>query len=1743
MPFIPDEEEQLAPASRFIPDAVAPSRFVPDAPAPTPVSVSRFIPDEAPSQEVNQPSTVMPAADPLAPAEEPLGLQDTDSKLDRDGNLMRMLYQESANPVFPSLTNRQAKNVGVGIEGTVASILKAPGAIARVGRQLNAEPAEGYRWTSPVSSLALMLSDATNTVEKAIMPTPDPAPTFEDQVMQGAGSAAAFMTGGAVGKLLELPAWAVTGGLGATVGLEQQVEDAVAHGATPDQQMIAGAGGAVFGATEALPGAWFLGKLNKLSGGKIAQKLMDSNWNGESGPVREIIKGFFVEGGQEGAQQVGQNWVAEDLAGYDPTRLLGENFWNSFVTGGLVGSAIGGATGLMYKSERDSAVADINARYRDALATGDPINAIGGGFTPVQDLVNLNKVLADIETNISLKANMEPVPSAPVGFMSPRDTGDNPFLGTEAATQDDPNPRDFFTDQTDLDGKFLPGIGGLNIDRTVEKDIPLNEDGTEVTVRQALIDHDVVAANSNIYGPLLQLLDSNIRKKELQNFAEEQSGRLSADEIKRNGAILNMMKQNKLGLMAKDKIVKTLLKNVKEYSVAFKKLLGEDSKLVVMDGTDFAKIGGTAADMLKKRVEGFYMLVNNVELSPGKMSKVGMIYTNLDKAATEIYTMQHDKKMVARVKRQIFETINHELGHGIMANNIQKLQDRAMTGDGKSPDSILANDTLKLLAGEYRRWLQKASISKQSFLLLTQFAVERAQSAASGQNFDPQASMSKLENKDYYLNFDEFFAEMTSRLATQGEVEGGLTKFFTPVLKQYQELFQHLPAFSRSPYGHDYLMYLKSLTAEARIKDKIGELAAGGGKDIFDALRTGIPGFDPKNFAGLRQQLDKWNSGMSWGLNLLQIAKENPHIPHLGTYISAITQWQEYQRNFQFEAVDTMKAWRALGKKESGQVSEVLFEEAVQKSPLSPVELGQRLTNEGLEVYKKVRTQLNRVLEEMEREAVIDATATFYHNSEMRTQEVEKIKTDFAKMRSQGYFPFVRFGKHTVTVRARKDFVKDGTAFKKGEIVSFTAFEDTRERDAAAAEVRRELGDDAAVSTSVMKETDFVMQGMPRSLLRSLANKLELTGDMTDEIRGAIDRAQAEVAPFGSFRKHFLKKKGVHGYSEDAMRSFAHYVRNAAGHISRVKFGEALREPLKLMQQDVELIKETGGRADERQEMKHWMDRHFSYIMNPANELAALRAFGFVAYLGFNIKSASVNLLQTPTIVYPYLAARYGDLQTVAAMTKATKSVGLWVGKRERFLKAAPESHEGRLLRMIEAGKHEGWLDQSLATEIAIAASENNLDRGLHLPTGRRFWHNVSRWSALPFQVVEKLNRYVTAVAAYDLEFQRTGDHKKSVLAARLANWSANYENARWNRPRFMQGKKSAAFLFSNYVQNTLYFALRDQGKVRYLLMMLLLGGLLAIPGADDAIDLADFAATVLNRKLGIKDPKISLRRELRDRVEELGANPDLVLHGLSQDTFGLGQVGELTGLPIPHLDLSRSISISNIFPLTEIPNQALTASPEQTFMQSFTSASGASGNLVEDFYRNLLSNDPNDWKRAEKILPIVAAKNIMKATRLFMGGEEKTQSGSIVAEFDPHDMRDKLELVGQAFGYTPSKMNLGWERELAQRDYIAYYKVQSEALHKQFNWALMQEDREALADVREAIQKYNGQVPYPEMGIGTESLKQSSKGYLEKQALAGAGVAAERKNRRLQQRVRESYPDPYGDNWKKEPQGEGASP
>ena len=144
----------------------------------------------------------------------------------------------------------------------------------------------------------------------------------------------------------------------------------------------------------------------------------------------------------------------------------------------------------------------------------------------------------------------------------------------------------------------------------------------------------------------------------------------------------------------------------------------------------------------------------------------------------------------------------------------------------------------------------------------------------------------------------------------------------------------------------------------------------------------------------------------------------------------------------------------------------------------------------------------------------------------------------------------------------------------------------------------------------------------------------------------------------------------------------------------------------------------------------------------------------------------------------------------------------------------------------------------------------------------------------------------------------------------------------------------------------------------------------------------------------------------------------------------------------------------------------------------------------------------------------------------MWQEGGEKTASGQVIAEFDPFEPKDQMELVGQALGFTPSKVTRGWERYMAEKELVNYYELHKAKTLKNFYHAVYTEDREAIKDAQEGITQYNETVPYPEMGINAKTVREGTRRYIDSQLKNEKGVSG-RKTYRLEQSVRELIQSP----------------
>jgi hypothetical protein len=254
--------------------------------------------------------------------------------------------------------------------------------------------------------------------------------------------------------------------------------------------------------------------------------------------------------------------------------------------------------------------------------------------------------------------------------------------------------------------------------------------------------------------------------------------------------------------------------------------------------------------------------------------------------------------------------------------------------------------------------------------------------------------------------------------------------------------------------------------------------------------------------------------------------------------------------------------------------------------------------------------------------------------------------------------------------------------------------------------------------------------------------------------------------PETSLLKSFTKRKGTAGYINDAALAFSNVTSSTARQLSRMRYSETLQANIDKMRETVGELR--GSKATIGAEFIKEFEGRQKYAMNPSvadwARYASTGAFYF--NLAGNVSSAAVNFLQTPMIVLPQLGGTYGYLKAGAALMKATKLYGA-SGFTRTIKDINGETVEQKAMlsvdnllgqgknaeysELFKALKGFGFLQNSTARDALQASNRPPAEKGGAVPLTER----VATYSAFLFHHAERMNREVTAIAAFDLEMER----------------------------------------------------------------------------------------------------------------------------------------------------------------------------------------------------------------------------------------------------------------------------------------------------------------------------------------------------------------------------------------------------
>lgn len=598
---------------------------------------------------------------------------------------------------------------------------------------------------------------------------------------------------------------------------------------------------------------------------------------------------------------------------------------------------------------------------------------------------------------------------------------------------------------------------------------------------------------------------------------------------------------------------------------------------------------------------------------------------------------------------------------------------------------------------------------------------------------------------------------------------------------------------------------------------------------------------------------------------------------------------------------------------------------------------------------------------------------------------------------TEPYFPLQRFGDYWVAI-FEDDILMDYQMFEKqsGQV---RFIEQAQRRGLTVYSGRH----------SKINDFDGAANAKLATAIAGIAG--DLHPDVAKSIQDDIWQTYLTMLPELSTRKKFIHRKKIPGYNEDALRTFAHNMFHGSHQLSKLEWRDILESHLDNARAQTRKVRDLKERNQATVLVDEMRDRH-QWAMDPRNSPLAtgLTALGFAWYLGASVASAAVNLSQTVQIGLPVLAAEFGWKAAPKELARATRDI----------LISGADSLKGAERLAFNEFLESGVVDKTQAHDLAGVAEygENYLSTS----------HKVMAVVSWLFHQAEKINREVTALAAYRLAKAKMG-HDQAVDYAKDAIWTSHYNYSNANRPRFMQNDVAKVILlFKQYSLNTTYRMARDlnnslRGKtqeMRRLARRRFFGiqAMTAILAGIPAMWAFKMVAGVVSIMFDWDEdepfePLVELRAFLTEWLGPAGA--DLIMTGAVDTYTPVSISGRVSLSDLWFRDINRDLDGTELY--------------EHYMMELL----GPVARIPYDGIRGMSRMLEGDVARGAELMAPNFIEYLLKAGRYSAEGVTNWRKDEIV----PADELSVGDLAAQAFGFTPSTVN----KQYAQNSAIMLYQ------------------------------------------------------------------------------------------------------
>lgn len=670
---------------------------------------------------------------------------------------------------------------------------------------------------------------------------------------------------------------------------------------------------------------------------------------------------------------------------------------------------------------------------------------------------------------------------------------------------------------------------------------------------------------------------------------------------------------------------------------------------------------------------------------------------------------------------------------------------------------------------------------------------------------------------------------------------------------------------------------------------------------------------------------------------------------------------------------EKLTPYKDLNARQKKNVNRLLIEGSLSRTVYDDATLTRmaidRFEREG---YKAVRSAFDAALEEIKQMMIT------LHGGRM---DLGPIFNEIDQAKKEGYVPFSRFGNWAFGIKDRSS----------GEIIHYGRAENRFSAAKQFVDLQNDFKKELASGTYQEIAPNKIPRPFRDSILGdmdpfSLAMLAKLAG-VDSTVASEFLKQTENFFKAKGFRRHFIRRKDVPGFTEDLERSIADYMVNLSKYVARLK--------------GVKDLKELGMKIDPKANprLAEYAKEYIDYLSKPREEFSRFRSGMFLYYLWGNVKSAAVNATQPIATTLPWLSKYAPTKKVVPELIRAQKDVM----KAIRLKNGLPEVDMDRLPADVRADAKkalaEGIISEQLIYEyMGLARGRSRLTRGLDSTA-----QEAIRLGGHLFAGAEKNNRLISFIAAHRL-YAGSSAAGKFPNAAAFADDVVNktqfiYNKA--NRPKIARGKGSLFFIFRSFTINYVEMLRRLSPNPKSLAMALgILGGMAGVfglPFAEDIKDAYEWAyRKITGRGINIEH---QARKWLHQWVSSNRAK-DAILHGGSRAT------------PI---DLGGSLSMGDILPTPE-------GGKEESILPKLI---GPPADVVNRAGRAARYLRRGETGRAIESIAPEAIRNPLVARRLKKEGVTTSTGRTILAP----DEITSFERGAKSLGFQPSKLTRSREK------------------------------------------------------------------------------------------------------------------